>query len=108
MTGAGVAGAALITSIVAPVPAAAQSPNGCGPCTEEARSCSSSEEDNCFCFNTTEGPQCISTQIQSYAGECSQQGGCPEGSFCIEGETEGECQSNNGTCRYACGQVPEI
>jgi hypothetical protein len=104
LTGAGVAGAALITSIVAPLPAAAQSPNGCnrGECSPEGRFCGFDEGGPCYCFDSTDsGAVCIDNS--GYAGDCDQSGGCPEGSFCIDDE---ECTEFDG-CYYTCGDVPE-
>jgi hypothetical protein len=108
LTGAGVAGAALITSIAAPLPAAAQSPNGCfrGECSPDGRFCGfdpQSENEECFCFDTTEGARCLDFSFNE--GPCDQQGGCPSGTFCVDDET---CEGDgfNGLCWYECGAVP--
>jgi hypothetical protein len=61
------AGAVLITSIAAPIPAAAQSPGNTGGCTtgttcedEQGVPCPENQSENCLCVESTEGSiQCI-------------------------------------------------
>jgi len=107
LTGAGVAGAGLITSIAAPVPAAAQSPGNTGGCTT-ATSCE--DEDivacpdvsaECGCVEATDGSiQCIEPVITT---ACMSDGDCDDpnaaGPDCISGTAGDESQS---ACVTAC------
>jgi hypothetical protein len=104
LTGAGVAGAALITSIAAPVPAAAQSPNGeCqtgGTCDPEPAfpTCGGGE---CFCAQTTDGPQCAAadpTPCETLT-PCESSGDCGQNEFCAVNT----CCGPEGVCVPACG-----
>ena len=99
LTGAGVAGAALVTSIVAPVPAAAQSPGGecqtgftCG----DSPGCG---EGSCFCWQTAEGPPQCGEDFSCSNATCTDSGECGANEVCAVNT----CCGSQGICAPVCG-----
>jgi len=107
LTGAGVAGAALITSIAAPLPAAAQSPQEC-----EAGGCTACgpEESGCVCAGTDQGPMCLEG-MSELGPPCETSADCDPGFFCTTDSCFDDLlQPNNRTgffpfCAAPCGTV---
>jgi hypothetical protein len=82
------------------VPAAAQSPGGecqgfdCG----EGGSAQPCGEQNCFCFSTTEGPQCAQN-FNCDTAACSSSADCGQNEVCVVDS----CCGSQGFCTPLCG-----
>jgi hypothetical protein len=84
LTGAGVAGAALITSVAAPVPAAAQTGGGECPTAEHCdviQSCGGGLGNDCHCYESTEGPNRCG-ENSDCSPTCSSSSECGPNEFC--------------------------
>jgi hypothetical protein len=80
LTGAGVAGAALITSIAAPLPAAAQSPGGdCDMDSQECVGDCGEEDDDCGCIRSDGVTRCVQ---EPTGGPCQTSSDCPSNWYC--------------------------